>query len=373
MWVSLLLCLGTCIGLAWYDSPSNTATMPAGEIGAVSGVGSRPDVEGWSGFESALLDINQIRVGMRVAAENPEVSDAERRTFVDPDSATWRFLKLRLPKRADPRDFVEIEMLRPADWVRQQLAVVGGRVFLDLDELGTTSWAEVLTIDPCPEIVAGPGHVVTATFVHQPSSEILDVTITGSDGREETIGVTPIHPFWSVDHQAFVAVGQLSPGSRIKTHLDQIQTITNLLPRPGPAEPVFNLEVHGEHVYYVGTDGVLVHNSNANGMCPPKNRRYTTDDYRKMGISTSSQKTNPSIGYVIYNRDGSVHKFGVSDAAGKRLAKSMKEAPEGATYKYTSEMEKREAHLWEKYMVTLHHNSTAIRLPPGMKYPHPVE
>lgn len=35
---------------------------------------------------------------MRVAAENPEVSDAERKTFVEPDPATWRFLELRLPK-----------------------------------------------------------------------------------------------------------------------------------------------------------------------------------------------------------------------------------------------------------------------------------
>jgi hypothetical protein len=252
--------------------------MPAGEIGAVSGVGSRPDVEGWSGFESALLDINQIRVGMWVAAENPEVSDAERRTFVDPDSATWRFLKLRLPKSADPRDFVEIEMLRPAAWLEQHTAEVGGRVLLDLEELGAKGWAEVLEIGPCPEIVPGPGSVVTATFAHQPTAEILDVTISvgrqspggltldqpssqdNSSLASETIGVTANHPFWSVDHQAFVPVGLLEPGTRVKTHLDQIQTIVSLHPRPGPPEKVYNLEVHGEHVYYVGTNSILVHN-----------------------------------------------------------------------------------------------------------------
>ena len=77
----------------------------------------------------------------------------------------------------------------------------------------------------------------------------------------ETIGVTANHPFWSVDHQAFVPVGHLEPGTRVKTHLDQIQTIVSLHPRPGPAEKVYNLEVHGEHVYYVGNDGILVHNS----------------------------------------------------------------------------------------------------------------
>jgi hypothetical protein len=82
-----------------------------------------------------------------------------------------------------------------------------------------------------------------------------------SSPASETIGVTANHPFWSVDHQAFVPVGHLEPGTRVKTHLDQIQTIVSLHPRPGPPEKVYNLEVHGEHVYYVGLSSVLVHNS----------------------------------------------------------------------------------------------------------------
>lgn len=36
--------------------------------------------------------------------------------------------------------------------------------------------------------------------------------------------------------------------------------VISKLPRPGP-EAVYNLEVHGEHVYYVGVNGVLVHNT----------------------------------------------------------------------------------------------------------------
>ncbi len=279
MWISLLLCLGTWMGFAWFDAPTNTATRPAGEVGAIREVDSRPVIAGWESFAPELLDIDKIRVGMRVAAENPEVSDAERRTFVDPDPETWRFLKLRLPKSADPRDFVEIEMLRPAAWLEQYTAEVGGRVLLDLEELGAKGWAEVLEIGPCPEIVPGPGSVVTATFAHQPTSEILDVTISvdrqspggltldqpssqdTSSPASETIGVTANHPFWSVDHQAFIPVGRLEPGTRVKTHLDQIQTIVSLHPRPGPPEKVYNLEVHGEHVYYVGQSSVLAHNN----------------------------------------------------------------------------------------------------------------
>ena len=38
----------------------------------------------------AYKPIEQIRVGMRVPARNPEVSEAERAGFQDPDQATWR-------------------------------------------------------------------------------------------------------------------------------------------------------------------------------------------------------------------------------------------------------------------------------------------
>ena len=36
--------------------------------------------------------------------------------------------------------------------------------------------------------------------------------------------------------------------------------LTDITPRAGP-ETVYNFEVAGEHVYYVGTDGLLVHNA----------------------------------------------------------------------------------------------------------------
>ncbi|MEZ6094052.1 MAG: hypothetical protein R3C03_07400 [Pirellulaceae bacterium] len=36
---------------------------------------------------------------------------------------------------------------------------------------------------------------------------------------------------------------------------------TSILPRPGPAERVYNLEVSSEHTYFVGTQQLLVHNN----------------------------------------------------------------------------------------------------------------
>jgi hypothetical protein len=78
----------------------------------------------------------------------------------------------------------------------------------------------------------------------------------------ETIGVTGNHPFWSLDRLEFVQVGELAIGERLQTLSGDTKWVQHKLPRPGP-EPVYNLEIHAEHVYYVGTSGVLAHN-----VCP---------------------------------------------------------------------------------------------------------
>jgi hypothetical protein len=74
------------------------------------------------------------------------------------------------------------------------------------------------------------------------------------------IGSTANHPFWSEDRQDFVQAGSLEPGE----HLRLADGRTTTLERTEPiAEqlPVYNLEVDGEHVYFVGESGVLVHNN----------------------------------------------------------------------------------------------------------------
>jgi hypothetical protein len=45
----------------------------------------------------------------------------------------------------------------------------------------------------------------------------------------------------------------------VQTYHGETKRIEQKLPRPGP-QLVYNLEVYGEHVYYVGDSGLLVHN-----------------------------------------------------------------------------------------------------------------
>jgi len=165
---------------------------------------------------------------------------------------------LEMPKSSG--GVLDITMLRPLEWLGAHDVVVGGSVALDMPELGAQGNARVLGVYPCPEIKPGPGQVITATFAHPSTFQVLDVTI-GEGDDAETIGVTDTHPFWSETHQAFVPVGKLSLGDELLTLHGQKKRLTALLPRPGPPERVYNLEVHGEHTYYVGHQQLLVHNN----------------------------------------------------------------------------------------------------------------
>ncbi|MEZ6094049.1 MAG: polymorphic toxin-type HINT domain-containing protein [Pirellulaceae bacterium] len=213
-------------------------------------------------------------------AHNPEVSELDRMGFVDPDQSTWRHLRLELPKSSG--GVLEIEMIRPEAWITSEQVEVGGTLHLDMPELGAVGEARVLSLGPCPAIEAGEGEVVISTFAHPASHQILDVTfgeetgpsaptseslragssnVQSSASSLQPIGVTETHPFWSVRDQAFVPIGKLSVGDEVITLYGESKRITSILPRPGPAERVYNLEVNGEHTYFVGTQQLLVHNN----------------------------------------------------------------------------------------------------------------
>ncbi len=145
-------------------------------------------------------------------------------------------------------------LLRPLEWIEEELDPETNTIELDLPELGAEGDAKVLAISPCPPIASGPGHLVTATFKHQPDGELLTVTV----GNDE-IGCSANHPFWSENRQDFVEAGQLRQGERVRTRLEQVAAVVAIKPRP-PTAWVYNLEVQGEHVYEVGSNGVLVHN-----------------------------------------------------------------------------------------------------------------
>jgi hypothetical protein len=79
-------------------------------------------------------------------------------------------------------------------------------------------------------------------------------------GEAEPLRATGRHPFWSVDRQAWTAAAELRVGERL---LASDGSTPELLARTlrGRMEPVYNIEVDGDHCYRVGRRGLLVHNA----------------------------------------------------------------------------------------------------------------
>jgi len=203
-----------------------------------------------------LIPIEQRLVGQRVRSDNP-AAGVDLQFGADIIPSEWRKLTLRAPKRDGT--VADVVLLRPLTWLNKQRGEVGGTVFISVPECGIDGNAEVLEIDPCPEILPGEGRVITGTFRHQVSASI-SLSIAG---QAEPILCTGNHPFWSEDRQDFVRADSLQPNETLRTATGTT-TVTSFCHIPG-STPVYNLEIHGTHVYHVGTSGVLVHNGDP---CP---------------------------------------------------------------------------------------------------------
>ena len=96
---------------------------------------------------------------------------------------------------------------------------------------------------------------VQKTFVHN-VTELIHVTVNG-----ELIHTTPNHPFY-VEGAGFKRADELKVGDRVRLLNGEIKKVDRLeaesLKHP---VKVFNFRVADWHDYYVGTQGVLVHNA----------------------------------------------------------------------------------------------------------------
>jgi len=149
--------------------------------------------------------IDQVSLGERVPGENP-VEKPDERYGKEVDQATRRRIDMRCAKLDGSE--AEVSLLRPAWWLEQQGANVGGHLRIAVPECGIDGDAFIATIGPCPPIRPGAGNVVTGTFRHH-NAHIIDLQI---EGQDSPIGTTPNHKFWSADRLAFVRADELRVG-----------------------------------------------------------------------------------------------------------------------------------------------------------------
>lgn len=153
-----------------------------------------------------------------------------------------------------------MELLRSLGWLNYHQATTGGVIYLDLPEMGAQGFATVTNILPCPKIEPDTGkhrNVVTGRFIHNSSGNLIDLLV---EGETEPTGVTDNHRYWSEDRQDFVEAAKLRIGEHLRLADGSTAKLSGMTRRPRD-EPVYNLEIHGEHVYHVGSIGTLVHNN----------------------------------------------------------------------------------------------------------------
>ena len=176
---------------------------------------------------------------------------------------TWKWIKLEL-KKSDGT-LSKISLRRPNWWITQNNAdKVGNKVKLFLPEMGINGDATVTKINPNQldtrfwnenrngDYVSRP---ITGKFEHQSS----DVANYYFKGLEKPIGATSSHPFWSLDRNEWVSVGELKIGETVKTK----EGITQLSfkKKIEGLQTVYNLEIYREHNFLVSNRSLLVHNN----------------------------------------------------------------------------------------------------------------
>jgi hypothetical protein len=240
--------------------------------------------------------IESIALGERVAGRNP-LRDEVDESLADPVAQTWRAVRLTMRKESGQQ--LDIELLRPLEWIEASGAAPGKTIFLNLHEMAAVGDAVVDSIGPCPPIAAGHGSVVTGRFSHEPEGELLSVQL---DSDVPPIVCTPNHPFWSEERQEFVRADELQAGEKLLTQHGPI-ALRALTEHPR-TQRVYNLEVHREHVYHVGAQSVLVHNQ-----CEHVFRSLSPDDILRIksgqSIVARGTATGPKAmaNYISSNTD----------------------------------------------------------------------
>ena len=254
---------GNMSGWQIADNVASMGLELAPAFGAIGGIASRqargPIQIGSGCFVAGTLvrifhhvPIQQVPLGSRIAAVNPQSWDYDT-SLPEPDAASWSRIELTIT-RSD-RAVVDVELLRPDQWILDRDLFVGTAIPLRIEELRVHGVATVTALSACPDLAWGNGECVTGRFVTRRVDQTVRITLI--DGTQ--LEGTPVHPVWSVGSDDFVPMSELAVGDRLQTATGPM-LICRVEVRHRPV-PVYNIEVRGSHVYEVTAAGILVHNA----------------------------------------------------------------------------------------------------------------
>ena len=201
--------------------------------------------------------IEELQVGNWLLSDDPQTVGVDCVDFSKFSPESLQVLRVRMEKPGGGT--LWLEMLSSPLTPQFQNAKPGDQLPLAYEELGILGVGLVLDAKPCRRIASRPTGrhcLVTTTFKHD-SQAIIEITV---DRTPIPLRGTANHPFWSVDRKEYVQAGQLRIGESLLT-ADGVTASVVTTSVTNEAEVVYNIEVQGEHAYYVGPSGILVHNA----------------------------------------------------------------------------------------------------------------
>jgi len=235
-WLSLtagiLLMLGG-LKLAFWpgagaDSFASSKTLVANSAEQSSPFDFVIDDDPASQFVKVAVPIEKVELGQRSVGQNLlrwQVSDEP-----EPTAETHREVRFEMLKPSGLR--LWMRFIWPLEQIAESGAAPGKTIHFDLEEKGIRGEATCTFVGPCPEIQGGSGNVVTGLFEHE--------TDPGSKSD-------------------FVAAEHLRAGTMLLTRAGPIAIASITSRSATPGERVYNLQIHGQHIYQVTAVGVLVH------------------------------------------------------------------------------------------------------------------
>ncbi|MCW5755603.1 MAG: hypothetical protein KIT24_12925, partial [Phycisphaeraceae bacterium] len=134
---------------------------------------------------------------------------------------------ITLTYRHEDGETTTMEMLRPAAAVGRLGLFPGRRLAVHLPEMGIRGTAVIEGVEAFAPSVRTDVPVVTGHFVTS-QAEVVDLFLEG-EGRP--IGVTPGHPFFSLDRAAWVGASELRQGERLASLRGEVR-VQEVVPRP---------------------------------------------------------------------------------------------------------------------------------------------
>ena len=199
-----------------------------------------------------LVKIEDIQLGQRILTKNPIQDEALYESANDGFSG-WKQISLEV--RHASGSVVDVDLLRPMEWVERIKVTVGQRFSFELTEIEIDGYGIVRSIFDAPDVDSGLGSVITGKFVNRAASDLVRVTLV--DGTQIT--GTSKHPVWSPDVADWRGLGEFQPGHCMQSR-DGLVIVISVEFLPDTA-PVYNFEVAGEHVYEITKLGILVYNA----------------------------------------------------------------------------------------------------------------